>query len=125
MKEMFVNFYKNLKDYIDIIIKLNFGELFVYALELILITVLSLLMYIPVGLIEDLVRTVCVTAAPDAVILITIVNIIFKVISLGVFVFIFIYLFNGRYSDLKKDIKEKKEKAAKQIDDIELPNMKK
>ncbi|MGN1338453.1 MAG: hypothetical protein ACI4WW_08270 [Candidatus Coprovivens sp.] len=125
MKDMFKNFIKNLKEYVDIILKLNFGELFVYSLELILIVLLSLLMYIPVGLIEDLVRTVCLAIIPDVEVVLTIINIVFKLISLGIFVIVFIYLFNGRYNDLKKDIKEKKEKSSKKEENIELPSIKK
>lgn len=125
MKDMFKNFIKNLKEYVDIILKLNFGELFVYSLELILIVLLSLLMYIPVGLIEDLVRTVCLAIIPDVEVVLTIINIVFKIISLGIFVIVFIYLFNGRYNDLKKDIKEKKEKSSKKEENIELPSIKK
>ena len=125
MKDMFKNFIKNLKEYVDIILKLNFGELFVYSLELILIVLLSLLMYIPVGLIEDLVRTVCLAIIPDVEVVLTIINIVFTLISLGIFVIVFIYLFNGRYNDLKKDIKEKKEKSSKKEENIELPSIKK
>lgn len=125
MKEMFKSFWNNLKNYINIIFKLDFGELFVYLLELILVIVTGLLTYIPVSLVKDLIFNIIALFNGNMNIVYNIINVIFSLISLFVFVVVFIYCFNIRYAELKKNENEKKAKKNKTDEDIELPTMKK
>ncbi len=125
MKEMFKSFWNNLKNYINIIFKLDFGELFVYLLELILVIVTGLLTYIPVSLVKDLIFNIIALFNGNMNIVYNIINVIFSLISLFVFVVVFIYCFNIRYAELKKNENEKKAKKNKNDEDIELPTMKK
>ncbi len=125
MKEMFKSFWNNLKNYINIIFKLDFGELFVYLLELILVIVTGLLTYIPVSLVKDLIFNIIALFNGNMDIVYNIINVIFSLISLFVFAVVFIYCFNIRYAELKKNENEKKAKKNKNDEDIELPTMKK
>ena len=114
MKKMFNDFLKNFKFYIDYILKLNFGELLFHFLELAIVVLLSLMMYIPVNLIQDLIYTIFNLLGNTGTILNLIFDIIFKIIGLIICIISFVYCFNKRYEDLQKEIKEKEEKKHKE-----------
>jgi len=122
MKTMLKDFLKNLKNYINYIMKLGFGELFVQFLILLIIVVISCFIYIPIQLIQDLLLSLIVLFVDGNSVVISVYNILFKVISTACILLCFVYLFNKRYSDVEKEIKEKKNKPVGE--DIELPKMK-
>ena len=56
MKKLFVNFKGNFKKYIDYIMSVNFGELFINVLILICILLLSTFVFVPIGMVESIIR---------------------------------------------------------------------
>ena len=106
---MFKDFFKNLKNYLSYIMKVGFGELFIQFLTLVIILLISLFVYIPLGLIQDLVvtffSTIGLTLGETGYL---VLNLIFKSVELVVAICCFVYLFNKRYEDFKKAEEEKK-----------------
>ena len=103
---MLKDFLKNLKNYFSYIMKLGFGELFVQFLILLVIVVISCFIYIPIQLIQDLLLSILVLFIDGNSAVIPVYNVIFKVISTVCIFLGFIYLFNKRYDDVEKEIKE-------------------
>ena len=106
---MFKDFFKNLKNYLSYIMKVGFGELFIQFLTLVIILLISLFVYIPLGLIQDLVvtffSTIGLTLGETGYL---VLNLIFKSVELVIAICCFVYLFNKRYEDFKKSEEEKK-----------------
>lgn len=126
MKKNIKEFGSNLKKYIDHIMKLGFGELFFHFVELVIVVLIACFVYIPIGLIQDLLFSVLgiVTDVPTTIGLI--INLIFSILSAVLAASAFMYMFNRRYEDLKngKD-SEKKSKANDALeivkDEFEMP----
>ena len=125
MIKMLKDFWKNLKEYIKVIFKLDFGELFVYILEMILTMVVGILTYYPVKLIRDLFVSIITLCGFTSGIAISVLDIIFNILTIICFVCTFIYCFNIRYGELKQSEKEKKQNKEKEDNNIELPSIKK
>lgn len=138
---MIKQFLKNLKNYIDYIMKLDFKELFVNFMTIIMMVILSCLVYLPVGVVRDALYQFILIFINTGTVFFTVYNIIFNLLCGLIAMYIFIYMFNKRFSDidkLKKELKEKyneknndsKEKKEKDSykesgsDDFELPKVK-
>ena len=137
MKEYLKKFFKNVKSYIDYIMKLGFKDLFVHFVEIIVLVILASLIYLPIGLIDDLLFQVISIVINSSVIFVKIYDLIFSILSAILAIFAFIYMFNIRYEDIEKirnnkndvsRLKLEKDDKAKQnvvLEEIELPKKKK
>ena len=137
MKEYLKKFFKNVKSYIDYIMKLGFKDLFVNFVEIIVLVILASLIYLPIGLIDDLLFQVISIVINSSVIFVKIYDLIFSILSAILAMFAFIYMFNKRYEDIEKirnnnndvsRLKLEKDDKAKQnvvLEEIELPKKKK
>ena len=137
MKEYLKKFFKNVKSYIDYIMKLGFKDLFVNFVEIIVLVILASLIYLPIGLIDDLLFQVISIVINSSVIFVKIYDLIFSILSAILAMFAFIYMFNIRYEDIEKirnnknDVSrlklEKNDKAKQNVvlEEIELPKKKK
>lgn len=129
---MFKSFFKNGKKYIDYLMSVNFKELFVNVVILFCILVLSAFVYIPVGLVQELIRSFILVFTTFTEITSGLFNWFFNLVSLILAVFAFIYLFNKRFNDItafKEQVKGKNEKVKIVVSDekgeeLELPKSK-
>ncbi len=129
---MVKNFIVNLKKYVDYLMKVNFKELFVNVVILFCILVLAAFVYVPVGLVQELVRSFIVIFISFTEVSVKLFNWSFNLISLVLAVLAFIYLFNKRFSDIeffKKQVQGKNEKLKIVVDsekgeELELPKSK-
>lgn len=131
LKDMFKNFVKNVKEYVNYLMKVDFRELFINVLILICILVLATFAYIPVGMVASVIKGLVAIFGIFSNVTLLIYDWIFNVLGLGVSVVAFVFLFNLRFADienLKDQINDKpkeEDKSKKKDDDIELPKTKK
>jgi uncharacterized membrane protein len=130
MKKMFVNFKGNVKKYVDYLMSVNFGELFVNVLILICILLLSTFIFVPIGMVESIIRDFINLFVDLPNLVDSIYSWVFTLISSVLSVLAFVYMFNKRFEDieaLKKQMKEKpveKEVKKDNDDELELPKAK-
>ena len=101
---MIKKFLSNIKSYIDYIMTLGFKDLFRHFISLVVVILIALIVYIPIGLVRDFVIESfgsLVTNPP--IVVITIIGIIFDAISIVCAVLCFMYMFNRRYSEVYKE----------------------
>ena len=98
---MFKDFGKNFKNYFDYLMTVNFKELFINVVILFCIIVLAAFVFVPVGIIQDLVRSMVTLFYSFSVTGDKLFNIVFLLISTIGFFLAFIYLFNKRFSDIE------------------------
>ena len=132
MGKLIKTFFKNLKDYLSYLMKVGFGDLLIQFLTLVIILLLSCFIYVPIGLIEDIIISAMGflgQVVNDKTY--QILDLVFKIISFIFAMFAFMYLFNKRYDDiqkLKNDLKYKGNKQnnnkKREVVDIELPKEK-
>lgn len=132
MMESLKKFGSNIKTYIGYVATLDFKGLGIHFVSLLLLIFISLLMYIPIGLVEDFIITILTGLGSVPVIIYTILDIIVELISLLAAIYVFIFIFNKRYTDVYVDEmngkgKEKKEEVKtydnKVEQKIELPEL--
>lgn len=109
-------FGKNIKEYLGYIATLGFRDLGRHFLSLLLLIFISLLAYIPVGLVGDFIITMITSVGNVPSIIYSIVDIVIELISLIAAVYLFIFIFNRRYTEVYVDEmngkgKEKKEEV--------------
>lgn len=137
---MIKKFLSNIKSYIDYIMTLGFKDLFRHFISLVVVILIALIVYIPIGLVRDFVIESfgsLVTNPP--IVVITIIGIVFDAISIVCAVLCFMYMFNRRYSEVYKeeitknkdtnevkysDINTKEEIKIENKNSIELPKEK-
>lgn len=138
MKDLFKNFIKNVKNYVDYIMKVNFRELFINVVILLCIVILSALVFAPVELVRDIIRSFIVIYIPFDGTISLLYNWVFYLLSSIIFVITFMFLFNKRFANMdmfKKQVAEdldktknsdnkSKEKESKKDDDLDLPKTK-
>lgn len=142
MKNMFKDFFSNIKRYIDYLMKVDFKELFVNTIILICIILLASLVYLPIGIIQDLIRSIIVIYARFTGNSSLLFEWFFNLLSAICAFVAFVYMFNKRFEDidaLKKQINNKSNKITdnkkkidvkkdqeekKEIEEIELPKTK-
>ncbi len=116
---MVKDFFKNGKKYLDYIMGLDFTELMINILEIIGLVILAALVYLPIGLVQDLIYEIVRSAFGASEVVFKWYTVLFRFFTGVVAIIVFMYLFNRRYSKLdeliEKDImrnrkaKEKKE----------------
>ena len=119
MEQMVKDFFKNGKKYLDYIMGLDFTELMINILEIIGLVILAALVYLPIGLVQDLIYEIVRSAFGASEVVFKWYTVLFRFFTGVVAIIVFMYLFNRRYSKLdeliEKDImrnrkaKEKKE----------------
>ena len=129
MKEMFGKFKVNFKKYFDYLMTVNFGDLFINVLILLCIIVLSTFLFIPVGLVESLIRDFVLLFVDLPSMVLSIYAWLFTLISTVLALLAFVYLFNKRFDDIEAFKKQLKEKpVAKEVnneeEELELPKAK-
>lgn len=129
MKKLFINFKGNFKKYIDYLMSVNFGDLFINVLILICIILLSTFVFVPISMVESIIRDFISLFGGMPNFLSSLINLVFNLISTVVSILLFIYLFNKRFEDIeafKKQMSEKpEEKVVKEDSEkIELPKTK-
>ena len=130
MKKLFVNFKGNVKKYVDYIMSVDFGELFINVLILLCILLLSTFLFVPVGMVETIIRDFINLFGGLPNIVYSIYSWIFNIISVVLSALAFMYMFNKRFDDIeafKKQMKEKPESKETKKDDkeeLELPKAK-
>lgn len=132
MVEGLKSFGKNIKTYLGYIATLGFKDLGRHFLSLLLLIFISLLAYIPVGLLGDFVITIITGIRNVPVVIYTIVDIVIELFSLLAAVYLFIFMFNKRYAEVYVDEMngkgKEKEEEVKVYDNrvekkIELPEL--
>lgn len=131
---MIKDFIKNVKEYVSYLMKVNFKELFINTGIIICIVLLSTVVYIPLKVVGDLLRSfidIFVRLVNKPALLFDWVK---ELLCLSGCFVAFMYLFNKRFSDLeafKKQINSKNNKADIKNDkdtnnqeEIELPKIK-
>lgn len=141
MKNMIKSFGKNVKSYIDYIMTLGFKDLFRHFISLLVVILFALIIYIPIGLLSDLIiNTIGSLVVNAPTIVYVIVGLVFDLIGLIAFIICFMYMFNRRYETVYKveinkkgisnnqinytEIKVKEEKNIVEESSIELPKEK-
>lgn len=127
---MFKKFISNVKNYVNYLMTVNFGELFINVLILLCILVLSTFVFVPVGLVQSLIRDFILLFGSMSNLFLSIFDWVFTLISTVLAATAFIYMFNKRFDDLdllKKQINNKQVKEVepkKEEEKIELPKEK-
>lgn len=127
---MFKKFVSNVKNYVNYLMTVNFGDLFINVLILLCILVLSTFIFVPVGLVQILIRDFILLFGSMNNLFLSIYDWIFTLISTILSVMAYIYMFNKRFDDLdllkkqldNKHVKEVEPKKDEEI--IELPKEK-
>lgn len=114
MVEGLKSFGKNIKTYLGYIATLGFKDLGRHFLSLLLLIFISLLAYIPVGLLGDFVITIITGIRNVPVVIYTIVDIVIELLSLLAAVYLFIFMFNKRYTEVYVDEMNGKGKEMKE-----------
>ena len=127
---MFKKFISNVKNYVNYLMTVNFGELFINVLILLCILVLSTFVFVPVGLVQSLIRDFILLFGSMSNLFLSIFDWVFTLISTVLAATAFIYMFNKRFDDLdllKKQINNKQVKEVEpknEEEKIELPKEK-
>ena len=127
---MFKKFGKNFKNYFNYLMTVDFKELFVNTVILFCILVLAGFVFVPVGIVQDLIRNMLTMVNTFSVKGDQIFNFIFLFISTIGFFLAFIYLFNKRFDDIEAFKKQASTKSTKKTDndeeeeEIDLPKSK-
>ncbi len=137
MKSMFKDFLYNLKMYFKFVAKLGFKDLFINILILLLLVVLGAFAYIPIGLVQDLIRSLVSTFVSFNPTSGAIYDWVFAIIAAICSIMLFAYLFNNRFDFRNKKVvpvegthhferkeEEKKQEEPKEEVDIDLPKEK-
>ena len=130
MKKMLIDFKKNLKQYIDYLMSVDFGELFINVLILICILLLSTFLFVPVGMIESIIRDFINLFGDLPNLFYSIYSWLFTVISTIISALAFVYMFNKRFEDIEtfkiqmKEKPEEKEIKKDKEEELELPKAK-
>ena len=118
MKKEFDLFKKNIKVYIDYIMTLDFKKLGIHFFSLVFIIFIGLLVYLPIGLISDSLIQGLGIIPNIPVIVFSIIDWIFVLVSFVVFVCVFVYMFNRRFEEVyAKEINDEMNKEVKLEED--------
>ena len=116
MKDLLKEFLKNFKEYINYLMKVNFKDLFINTIIILCIVLLSALIYVPIGIVQDLVRSFVVIFVNMVGVPALLFDWFFRCIGAIAFVIVFMFLFNKRFEDLeafKKQVDGKDNKMVK------------
>lgn len=133
MKKIINEFLGNLKPYFDYIVTLGFKKLGIHFIFLVILWFIALLVYIPIGLVNDFIVSFLGNVIGNVPNLIFgILEVLTELISLCSCLLFFMYMFNQRYKDVyvaeiaNKDKEVKNEPVdlyKKPEEKIELPEL--
>ena len=112
-------FFKRAKAYIDYLMKVDFKELFVNVVILFCMIVLAAFMFIPVGIVQDVIRSFIQVFVSMPVTIGLLYNWVFYLLSFALSILAFMYLFNKRFEDLEAFKTQVKEGNTKEKNDKE------
>ncbi len=130
MKKVIVNFFKNAKEYGKYLMKVDFKALFANTIILICILIIAAFAYVPVGMIEDLVRSFIVVFVPMTGVFALLFTWVFRVIGACCSIYLFMWLFNYRYNYVENDVTDPmngsitKKEIKKEKEELDLPKVK-
>ena len=113
---MIGKFFKNLKVYIDYLMKVNFKDLFINTVVLLCIFVLAALVFVPVGIVEDVIRSFLGVFTNFHGIPALIYDWSFKVVGYILCIWGFMFLFNKRFEDIESFKEQVGNSDSKKID---------
>lgn len=131
MKKTITNFFKNIKEYAKYLMDIGFKELFANTVILLCMIIVAAFAYIPVGILEDVIRTLIqiTVGLPEPVAVIY--SWIFKVVGACCSIYVFMWLFNIRYNYVEKKVTDpfkgsinKTEKDVVEEEELDLPKVK-
>jgi len=127
---MIKSFFKNGKKYLDYLMKLDFAELLVNVVEIVLLAILAGLVALPIGVFRDLFYSIVKAIGGTSEAIFNWYNVLFNFFTGIIGIALFMYLFNRRYSKLdelikKDDLRDKKRKEKnkdnkKDEEDVEI-----
>lgn len=126
---MFKKFGTNVKKYVDYLMTVNFVDLFINVIVLVCILLLSLFMFVPIGMIMSLFGDFIMFFIEGNVLLSKILQWISNLVSTVLSVLAFVYMFNKRFDDLEKfkdqvDNEQQKKAKINAEDELDLPKAK-
>ena len=126
---MFKKFGTNVKKYVDYLMTVNFVDLFINVVVLVCILLLSLFMFVPVGMVSSLLGDFITFFIEGNVIISKVIQWISSLISTVLALFAFVYMFNKRFEDLEKfkeqvENKSQKKEEINAEDELDLPKAK-
>lgn len=126
---MFKKFGTNVKKYVDYLMTVNFVDLFINVIVLVCILLLSLFMFVPIGMIMSLFGDFIMFFIEGNVLLSKILQWISNLVSTVLSVLAFVYMFNKRFDDLEKfkdqvDNEQQKKEKINAEDELDLPKAK-
>lgn len=138
MKDLLKDFIKNLKSYVNYLMSVNFKDLFINTVIILCIVVLSGIVYVPIGIVEDLIRSFVLIFGSLSGKVAMVYNWSFDLISAVCFIITFMFLFNKRFEDIenlkeqisgkdeipKKSNEKSNKKSSKKDDELDLPKTK-
>lgn len=129
--KMIKNFFPTLKKYIDYLMKVGYKELFVNTVLLFCLLLLAAFVYVPIGVLEDLINSTIQLFTSISGTVGAIYTYIFTIIKALCAIIAFIYLFNLRFEKIENEelnnesTKSNTSKVKKQKeDDLDLPKEK-
>ena len=126
---MFKKFGTNVKKYVDYLMTVNFVDLFINVVVLVCILLLSLFMFVPIGMVASLLGDFITFFIEGNVIISKVIQWISSLISTVLALFAFVYMFNKRFEDLEKfkeqvENKPQKKEEINAEDELDLPKAK-
>lgn len=128
---MINNFFKNVKEYAKYLMKVDFKALFANTVILLCIIVIAAFVYIPVGIVEDLIRSFLEVTFGMSGVIVAIYSWIFKVIGAACSILAFMWLFNYRFNYVENEVTDpfngsvpKKEVKKEEKEEMDLPKVK-
>lgn len=126
---MFKKFGTNVKKYVDYLMTVNFVDLFINVVVLVCILLLSLFMFVPVGMVASLLGDFITFFIEGNVIISKVIQWISSLISTVLALFAFVYMFNKRFEDLEKfkeqvENKPQNKEKINAEDELDLPKAK-
>ena len=125
--EQLKKFGKNVKEYLKYIAGLKLGELLVNFVVLIILIIISAFIYIPVGVVFDLIRSFFNVFFIEHVIVSSLYTWFVGLVSAVLAFAVFVYLFNNRCESMRNngevDKSGKKVKVSEE-EELELPKQK-
>lgn len=133
---MIKEFIKNLKEYVDYLMKVNFKDLLINTIILICILLLAAFAYIPASILRDIIRSFITAFTSFNGVTSMLFECLFKIVGYGCCIWAFMYLFNKRFDDIKafeeqvkgeepkKVVVNKNKTKATEVEEIELPKAK-
>ena len=97
------------KKYFNYLLKLGFKEFFINVIELLLLVIMSCLVYIPIGMVRDILVKLFNLVIFKNPLFFNLYQLFFTIVSALVAIYVFVRFFNKRYEDISEIRKDRKE----------------